>query len=252
MLTIRRSGPDLRAIAEQIGNVPKKMIPYAASTALTRVARQAATVDLPEQMRKVFDRPTSFVLNSLRFVPASKDNLTARVLVKDDAASGAIAPEKPLLAQEQGGERAHKRFENALRYAGVLTAGQFAMPGKGIDLDASGNVKGAEVRTILTALKKIRAASATRDRKTGKRLRKGRKLANSMFVGKPNGGGRPEGIWRREGQRLRPLFIFTDQAPDYSRRLDFEGAVQRVALERFRPEFERAVSEMKARGGNWS
>mgnify|MGYP006991839903 FL=1 len=135
-----------------------------------------------------------------------------------------------------------------MRYAGVLRASQFAMPGKGIELDANGNVKGAEVRSILASLKKIRAVSSTRDRKTGKPLRKGRKLANDLFVGKPNGGNRPDGIWRREGQRIRPLFIFANKAPTYAKRLDFNGVVQRVALDRFRPEFEKALQAMVAKG----
>lgn len=251
MLTIRRSGPDLHSIARQVGNVPKSMLPYAASTALTRVAHQAANIELPAEMRKVFDNPVQYTLNSLRTVPARRDNLVARVAVKDRAGRG-VPQEKFLLAETQGGARRRKRMENALRYAGVLRDNQYAMPGDGIDLDASGNVKGAEIRTILIAMKKIRAASnAARDR-TGVRQRKGRRLANDLFVGRPNGGGRPEGIWRREGKRLRSLFVFTSQAPSYRQRLDFDGTVQRVALDRFRPEFVRAVSALQARGGAWT
>ena len=132
-----------------------------------------------------------------------------------------------------------------MRYAGVLGAGQFAMPGKGMELDANGNVKGAEVRTILAALKNIRGGVGAKGQKAGR----GRKLANDLFVGKPNGGSRPDGIWRREGQRIRALFVFTNAAPTYSKRLDFTGVVQRVALERFEPEFEKALNAMVARGG---
>ena len=76
----------------------------------------------------------------------------------------------------------------------------------------------------------------------------GKRLNNSLMVGKPNGGDRPEGIWRREGQRLRPLFVFTNQAPRYNERLDFDGVVMAVARERFQPEFEKAMAAMVARG----
>lgn len=251
MLTIRRSGPDLRSIAAQIGNVPRTMIPYAAAAALTRVAQHAAQVEMPAEMRKVFDNPTPYTLKSLRTVPASKDNLSARVAVKDMAGGGAIAQEKFLDPEVHGGARGAKRLESALRYAGVLAPGQFAMPGRGIDLDSHGNVKGAQVRTILKALQAIRANSNAVDRKTGKKLRKGRKLANDLFVGQPQGGNRLDGIWRREGRRLRPLFVFTS-APGYAQRLDFSGTVQSIALARFRPEFERAVNALKARGGTWA
>lgn len=245
MLTIRRSG-NIADVIASVRDVPARIVPYAASAALTRTAKHAATVELPAEMRSVFSGPTAYTLNSLRIEPATKDSLSARVMVKNQASG--VAPENFLQPEVEGGARKHKRLEAGLRYAGVLRAGQFAMPGQGIDLDANGNVKGAEVRTILSALKNIRAVSSTRDRATGKRLAKGRKLANDLFVGKPNGGNRPDGVWRREGQRLRPLFVFANKAPTYAKRLDFSGVVQRVALDRFRPEFEKALQAMVAKG----
>lgn len=246
MLKISHSGASIADVIASVRGVHSNLVPYAAATALTRTAKHAATVELPAEMRSVFTSPTAYTLNSLRIEPASKDKLSARVMVKNQA--GGVAPENFLQPEVEGGARKHKRAEAAMRYAGVLRAGQFAMPGKGIDLDSNGNVKGADVRTILTALKSIRAVSSTRDRKTGKGLRKGRKLANDLFVGKPKGGARMDGIWRREGHRLRALFVFTDKAPTYSKRLDFSGVVQRVALDRFRPEFEKAMQAMVAKG----
>lgn len=246
MLNISHSGASIADVIASVRDVPSRIVPYAASTALTRTAKFAADTALPAEMKSVFVGPTAYTLNALRVEPATKDKLSARVMVKNQASG--IAPENFLQPEVEGGVRKQKRVESALRYAGVLRANQFAMPGKGIDLDANGNVKGAEVRTILAALKGIRAVSSTRDRKTGKPLRKGRKLANDMFVGKPNGGNRPEGIWRREGHRIRPLFIFTNRAPAYKKRLDFNGVVQRVALDRFRPEFEKALQAMVAKG----
>lgn len=246
MLNISHSGASIAEVIASVRAVPSRIVPYAASTALTRTAKFAATTALPAEMKSVFVSPTAYTLNALRIEPATKDSLSARVMVKNQAAG--IAPEKFLQPEVEGGARKHKRAEAAMRYAGVLRASQFAMPGKGIELDANGNVKGAEVRSILASLKKIRAVSSTRDRKTGKPLRKGRKLANDLFVGKPNGGNRPDGIWRREGQRIRPLFIFANKAPTYAKRLDFNGVVQRVALDRFRPEFEKALQAMVAKG----
>lgn len=229
-------------VIASVRDVPARIVPYAASTALTRTAQHAAKIELPAEMRSVFDNPVAYTLNSLRIEPATKDTLSARVMVKNSAAG--VAPENFLFPQVEGGGRKHKRAEAAMRYAGVLGAGQFAMPGEGLSLDANGNVKGADVRTILTALKGIRAVSSARNKQ-----RKGRKLENDLFVGKPNGGNRPDGIWRREGQRIRALFVFTNDAPTYGKRLDFTGVVQRVALERFQPEFQKAMAAMVARGG---
>ncbi|GKS96939.1 hypothetical protein [Acidovorax sp. SUPP2825] len=242
MLAIRRTGPSIAEVIASVRDVPTRIIPYAASTALTRTAQYAQQIELPAEMRKVFRSPVSYTTNSLRVEPSTKDTLSARVMVKDKAAG--LAPENYLLPEVEGGGRKHKGAEMAMRYAGVLSPSQFAMPGAGLTLDAAGNVKGSEVRTILAALKNLRGGVGAKGQAAGR----GRKLANDLFVGKPNGGDRPEGIWRREGKRLRALFVFTNNAPDYSRRLDFGGVVQRVALERFRPEFEKAVGAMLARG----
>lgn len=248
MLSIQRTGASIADVIASVRGVPSRMIPYAAATALTRCAKQAQTEDLPAEMRKVFSNPVPYTLNALRIEPATKDNLMARVMVKTGAHAPGVAPENFLFPEVEGGVRKHKGLEMALRYQGVLSPTQYAMPGAAAKLDAYGNVSGAQVRTILNALKGIRAASSTRDRATGTKLRKGRRLANDMFVGQPQGGGRPDGIWRREGKRLRALFVFTSDAPDYSVRLDFSGTVQRVALARFRPEFERAIADLQSKG----
>lgn len=252
MIEVRHSGASIADVIASVRGVQSYMVPYATATALTRTAKHAADTALPAEMRAVFGSPVAYTLKSLRVEPATKDNLSARVMVKNTA-DGGVAPENFLLPQVDGGGRKHKRAEAAMRYAGVLRAGQFAMPGEGLSLDANGNVKGAEVRTILTALKNIRAASST-----GTKQRKGGKLKNDLFVGKPRGGSRPDGIWRREGGsgqgkkegygRIRPLFIFTSQAPQYGRRLNFDGVVQRVAQDRFKVEFDKALQAMVAKG----
>lgn len=242
MLTVRKTSGNLADVIAAIPNVPRRVIPYAASTALTRVAQYAATKALPDEMRKAFDNPTAFTLNSLRIVPSTIDTLSARIMVKD-VASGRPA-ENTLLPGVDGGARAKKGMEGALHYQGVLRGGQFAVPGTGAKLDANGNVSGAQVRTILAALKKIRGGVGAK----GQRAGRGRKLANDLFAGKPNGGNRPEGIWRREGKRLRMLFVFANKAPTYSSRFNFDGTVLQVARERFGVEFERAVADMQSRG----
>ena len=247
MLTISRQGPSLSDAAAFVRDVPVRMIPYATATALTRTAKHAAEVELKAEMRRVFNNPTSYTLNALRIEPATREKLSARVMVKNEASG--IAPENFLFPQVEGGGRKAKRSEKSMRYSGVLNANEFALPGKGMTLDANGNVSGAGVRTILKALQGMTAASNGRDRSTGRTMRKGRKLANDLFVGKPRGGNRPDGVYRREGQSIRPFFIFTQSAPKYTQRLDFSGVVAEVARKRFEPEFQRAVAEMIAKGG---
>ncbi len=242
MLTVRKTSGDIAGVIAHIPNVPRRVIPYAASTALTRVAKHAATNVLPGEMRQSFQNPVAYTLNSLRVEPSTVQTLSARVMVKNQAAGR--PPQNYLLPEVEGGTRGKKGLEGALRYQGILRSGQFAVPGTGASLDANGNVSGAQVRTILSALKNIRGGVGAK----GQRAGRGRKLANDLFAGKPNGGNRPDGIWRREGKRLRMLFVFTDRAPTYSQRLDFTGTVQKVAQDRFRPEFERAAADMLKKG----
>lgn len=245
MLTVRKTSGNLSDVIAAIPNVPRRVIPYAASTALTRVAQYAATKALPDEMRKAFDNPTAFTLNSLRIVPSTIDTLSARIMVKDQAAGRPA--QNTLLPEVDGGVRAKKGMEGALRYQGILLSGQFAVPGTGAKLDANGNVSGAQVRTILAALKKADGRSISRKKRTGG----GKAIQTGYFAGPPKGessGKRPDGIWLRNGKRLHLLFLFTKKAPSYSPRFDFTGTVTRLARERFRVEFERAVADMQSRG----
>lgn len=246
MLTIRNTTGSIADVIASMRDVPARLVPYAASTALTRTAQIAAKKDLPDAMRAAFINPTPFTLNSLFVKPATKENLSARVMVKDSTSRG-VVPEKFLFPEVAGGSRNEKGFEKALRYAGWLKNGERAIPGGAAKLDAYGNVSGPTIRSLLAMIMNAGARSSTRDR-SGKKLKKGRWLANDIFVGTPNGGNRPAGIWRREGHRIRPLFIFTSKQPLYRARLDFEGIALKCANTNFKIEFNRAFEEMRAKG----
>ncbi len=253
-ITATRTGR-LDAVVAQMRDIPARVIPFAASTALTRTARDGQRAIIAA-MPRVFDNPTRYTLNATRLVPASIDKLVATVAVKDQGTGGSTRPESYLLPEVEGGPRREKRFERALRYQGVLARGQFAIPTKSAQLDANGNVSRATIAQILTALKGVRGGVTGK----GQRKGQGRRLKNDLFVGVPtvgSGAGRrpranaPAGIYRREGLsgkgedrrgRLRLLFVFANQAPQYGRRLDFEGTVAAVVRDRFAVEFERAAT----------
>ena len=239
MLTISRSTGSVSDAIASLRDVPARVMPYASATALTRTVKLAQT-EVVSEMPRAFSQPAAYTLNATRIEPASKDKLSARIAVKDQGSG--VPQENFLFPQVAGGQRRAKGLEVGLRNAGLLRGDQFAMPGPAASLDASGNVRGADVRTLLRGLESVR--SKPRDAQGHVR---GKKLANSLFVGKPRGGTRADGIWRREGKRLRLLFVFTSNAPDYSRRLNFDGVVQTVVLERFSIEFHRAVREISPR-----
>lgn len=236
MFTIRSSGSIAQMIAE-VKDIPARIIPYAASTALTRCAQRAQKVDLPAEMRRVFTSPTPYAINSLFVQPSTKDTLSARVLVKNTAGRG-VVPENFLFPEVAGGGRNEKGFEKALRYGGFMAAGESAIPARDAKLDAYGNVSGAMTRSILSALGKAGGGAAPK----GKRKTR---FGNGIFAGQV---GKARGIWQRDGKALKMLFVFTSKAPVYRQRLDFTASVQKTAQDNFKNEFNAAAAAMLGRG----
>src|SRR5476649_1699486 len=74
----------LKELSAQLQSL-KKQISFAAAQALTSVARQIAAAEKTAFQRKL-ENPTPFTVNSVGFVGARRDNLTAKVYVRDIAA----------------------------------------------------------------------------------------------------------------------------------------------------------------------
>src|SRR5690606_17275008 len=101
--------------------------------------------------QRVFDRPTRITVNSVLYAKATKDRLYADVFIRDEA-SGGTPPARYLLPEVEGGARRLKPFERLLQAQGVMPAGMFAVPGKGAQLDAFGNVPPSQVNQMLSQL----------------------------------------------------------------------------------------------------
>jgi hypothetical protein len=257
-VNINPSTGSIAAVLAAVRDIPQRVIPYAASTALTRVARRIAVEEMPAEMKRVFDRPTRYTLNSLRVVPAKRDDLRARVYVKDDATNNGTRPEDYLLPQVDGGTRREKRFERAMRYRGLLPNGWRAVPASGAPLDAYGNLRRGEIQRILTATKTT--VTGYQDKSTSARSKANSK--NAPYFGVALGkvsivGGEmvrtrshlAPGIYKRTAARgIKPVLIFTSKSPNYRRRLDFAGVSERVALEHFATEFNQAAQAILNRG----
>ena len=241
VLNIRVSGAS-QAIAQAIRSakdVPARVIPYAAATAMTRVAQQVAKNELPAAMQTAFDRPTRWTLNSLRIEPATKATLTARIHVKNQTPSG-TPQENYLLPGVEGGTRKEKGLERALRYRGFIRAGYSVLPGRNAPTDAHGNLPRALIASINTW------AAAGAPQRT-KRV-KGQKTQNPsgyFLFGKPTD---PRGIARRTGKNsITPLLIFTKTVPQYTPRLDFTATAEAAVQAKFPAEFARAAAAIAGR-----
>lgn len=228
MATIRRTGPSLADVIRDMRDVPARVMPYAAATALTKAAKHGQRAVI-EQMPQAFRNPVAYTLNATRIEVATKDKLSARIAVKDQRAGG-TRPESFLLPEVEGGPRSEKGFERALRFAGILMSGERAMPGAGLALDANGNVPASMVRTILRQVTRGGAGQ--------------KRAAGGIFAGAV-GRKQTRGVWQREGRRIKPLFIFTQNQPVYRPRLDFTGAAAAAVRENFASDFYAAAQSLR-------
>lgn len=255
MITISQQG-SIAALIQSMKDVYGRRVPYAASTALTRTAHIARSKAVPDEMRRVYDRPVPYTLNSLKVTGATANKLEARVAVKNDTNGGRT--ENYIVPTAFGGERKEKAFERSLRYAGVLKPGWRVILGRDADTDAYGNLPRGELQRILTA---VRASSYKEQNRTdSKRSRKNARNAQYFVAGldkvsmsggemKVTASRMQPGIYKRMGGRkVLPVMIFTKNQPNYRKLLDFAGVVNRCAVDEFPGEFARAMDDQLKKG----
>lgn len=242
MYTVTRTGRPID-MATEIRAVVHTAVPKIAAIALTRTV-QAAQKSIVAELGRVFEGgATRYTLNSTRIVPATVDNLAARVAVKDQTSSNGTLPEDYLFPQVYGGPRKEKRFERAMRYAGLLQAGERAVLGQGAPVDAFGNLKRGEIQRVLTA---TRSAFDPYQRKTDSAKSRRNAKKAPYFAARI---GRTWGVWKRIGKEgeIEPILIFVKKQPQYRSRLDFEGIARATAEREFEPTFRRLLRERAAR-----
>jgi hypothetical protein len=194
--------------------------PFVMASGLTSMAKAVAKVET-DTMQRVFDRPTPFTMRAIGMTPATKQNLQAKVFVKD-------AQAKYLEAQVDGGRRHLKSFEERM----TITAGQLvAMPGAAAPRNAYGNIGKAQLLRII------------RETNTSGGARR-------YFYGRPKGHDMPGGIYARVNgnSQIVPLLVFAQQAI-YQKRFKFsevaELTVKAQWTEHLSAAFQRAMLTRK-------
>ena len=242
--------------AGKLKDLGGSVVPEVLAKALTDTAktlRQSARTE----MHKVFDKPTRFIINTLKYTEATPQKLEATVRPTYPGGK-AVDPQKVLRAEVEGGGRREKRFEKALREKGLLPLNmQTAIPKNpypGSD-DGHGNLKGSFVVTLLSYLqafrengyranmsknKKAKMADITRfsSLSTRKTLKMTRGVeffvSNGERVdGKNRAKHLQPGIYARSGihgSNIRPVVIFTRRGV-YAPRLDFERIARQADVE---------------------
>lgn len=246
----------LEKTVKEMNALVKRQIPFAISRALNKTAKQTE-VEERTSMLAVFDRPTQYVINSLRIFYATKSRLEATIRYKDKDDAGKGNPASNFLhPQVFGGQRKVKKFESALQRIGVLPKGLYITPGKYCPLDSYGNIPASFIVQILSYFQAFGEqgyrANITPERK--EKLLQGTKKKRGFeyFVsyGKGTGGGRqhlPPGIYKRTsfakwGSSIQPIMLFVKE-PSYKKRFPFYETAQAVVEKNLMPNFTEALDE---------
>ncbi len=233
-----KSQIDITKITQDLSEFQRKLIPQVTTDTINHVANIAAK-KVRTEMSKVFDRPTPYTLNSVYVLPAKvvSTEAFAYIAIKDWPDKG-IAAHKYLSPQIYGGGRNLKRSEDALIRKGYLPVGMLAtVPGKGMKLNAYGNISGATMVSILSGLKAFNEAGYIANR-TAKSAAK--KKPRQFVVMDPPGKG-VLGVYERYGtgkRKIKPLLAFVKQ-PQYKQRLRFHT----IILDEYNEKFARLFLE---------
>lgn len=225
------------------GPATDKQIRFALALGLTRIG-QRIKAEAAMEMRSVFDRPTPYTMNALQLAPAKRQDASPRAFVgfKDRAGSfipqgadaGAVMSGRRhyLRPQVYGGGRPLKKLESRLRHAGVLGAGQYALPGWGMKLDAYGNMNRGDIVKVLAYMGGFGEVGGDKNT-TAARKASLKSAGTEYFVLKAARGKLEPGIYRRSGKgsqaRIQQLLRFINHTPQYRPLFDFFGVADRTA-----------------------
>lgn len=266
-----RIGVDEKGLFDrELTELERSQVPFAAVQAANSVAF-AIKDRWGQEAQRQFDRPTPATLRAFFVTKATKAKPEANVFVKDEATKGGTPPAKYLLPQAEGGARRDKASERQMERAGILPRGQQAVPGKGLQLDAFGNVPRGVVPKILSQLQAqfdplTNESATTRGRRRRRAARQGTRGGEFFAIGRLVKSKtdfdnerlashlRP-GIYERIttgfGSSVKSIFIFT-RAARYQKRFDIFAYAEREWSQLmpfyFERELAKAVQTSKLRG----
>ena len=248
-LTLRATGFD--DLKRRLSNLQKLEVPFAAARAATDVAFKARDA-VKAEMRRVFNAPTAWTLGGM--VVDKADHRTGKpARVRFEAFGGKGTPAgRYLQAQMRGGPRALTPFERRLSIGGLLKPGEFLVPGRFAERDASGNLNPGQITKILSDLGTIDTA-----RKGPNPRNRGVKRDEHYELIRGGAGGfygrtvanLPAGIYLRAGRTLLLIFRIVRQ-PTYRQILFFELTVKRTVEREFAAAFRRNLDRAWASSRN--
>lgn len=221
---------DASSVMSALDRFGTQTAPFLTAKVLTNAAFKARDA-LATEMQSVFDRPTPYTLRSPWVTPAVQgDPNPAAIVGIKDFGGGGVPPWKFLMHHIEGGPRREKASERQMRATGILPTGWSIIPARGAELDAYGNITGAQMVKILSAINAFTEVGYSANA-YGKRGR-GKRRGESYFAIRPGHPGLPPGIYRRTPQGGHIMVFTFGKTPQYSPRFDFDGIV-REAVETY-------------------
>lgn len=228
-------------LAREISDIQRKQIPFALMLAQTRLAANRIKPGILSVMAQRLDRPTPTTMRSL-FAQSATKSRPAKVWFKDQWTTG-IPADAYLQQAVQGGARPHKRFEKSLIAQGLMKAGQYAVPNAGL-LNQYGNVSRGVMTRILSGLGAAEGGRGYQSNATGSKRSKRKGNADRYFVGNVGG---ESGVWERKasafGEGVKPVFIYTEGAPQYRVIFPFFKIAENIAKAHGQAELHGALRD---------
>ena len=188
-----------------------KQLPYGASLGLNKTAKH-----MMESFNKgtnVFDRPNTFTQKAFRFTKSNKNKLVSHVFAIDKEGADRS---RYLRYATKGGARVPKGFElffGGLKDDGTIPSNAYFMPTSYVKQDSYGNVKQAELKRI------------TKNMNNNKK---------GYFVGTPRNNSKfNAGVYKRDKDKLKPIFIATTSKPRYDKIFDLDKIGNKVIDRKF-------------------
>ena len=156
----------------------------AARVSLTKTGK-AIKEEVIAEMKRVFDKPTRFTLNSLQLDPATKGKSEARVWFKQPARM----QQHYLVPQVEGGGRKLKGFERGVGMGRLI-------PGKFARMTPEGNVSPGQIRQIMSVLGRAETSAGFSANLTARSARRNMSARDYAVIRRRNGRLLP-GIYQR-------------------------------------------------------
>ena len=231
----------------------EKQVRFATSLAINRTALVVKEA-LKEEMQSVFDRPTSWTMNSLQMTPSTKQKLEAEVWFKDLSAwrksNKSLVTGHYLEPQVYGGSRPFKGYEYLLQtnphVSRSLPRGWFAVPGPAAHKDSYGNMSRGQIIQILSAMRAFSERGFIMNRRDKGMGGRSRNNLQFMVIQPGRGSKLKPGVWLRGPNHSVNQVLSFVPSVTYKQRFDFFGIAQRVVDWEMTKQFDKAMQDAVA------